>query len=341
MKKQVFWVKSLTICLIGMAIMAGGGFFLLAGTIEIPPAGGNVQAAASFEQKEASPEEDLTTLAAAEVDYPAKEETDEPFIIETTVSAPDNDKVKEETAVDQTAVLSLTSAVETVSVVETQQAESSAQVTYSWGNSGSYTFRIEVKVTNVGADTSRDVVVSVPLLENSSPYQTTTLKSVNYDIVSTSGRISTFNLGDLAPGETKTIAADFNISVRTVSINSSNETIEKARLAFKKYAGSGNCRDLARAFISEITGQGITAREVIGFARPQRGAMTPGSLAGCRHSWAEFYVDGLGWVPVDLTFQYFGTFPQTSHIVESYGDRSINVNFTGGSLSASWNNIIL
>jgi transglutaminase-like putative cysteine protease len=69
--------------------------------------------------------------------------------------------------------------------------------------------------------------------------------------------------------------------------------------------------------------------------------MTSGSLQGSRHSWAEFYVDGLGWVPVDLTFQYFGAFPHTSHVVESYGDQSIKVNYSGGSLGASWSNSIL
>jgi len=145
----------------------------------------------------------------------------------------------------------------------------------------------------------------------------------------------------MAPGETKTIVADFDIRVLPVSINSTNETVEKARQAYNQYAGSGNCRTLALGFIGKAREMGVEAREVVGFARPQRGAMTSGSLAGARHSWAEFYVDGLGWVPVDLTFQYFGEFPNTSHIVESYGDQSITVNYSGGSLSASWSNLIL
>ncbi len=222
-----------------------------------------------------------------------------------------------------------------------QQVAVSAPVTYNWGASGNYTFRIEVKVTNNGSEASQNVMVSVPLLENSSPYQTTSLISVNYDVVSTAGRVSTFNLGSIAPGETKTIIADFNINVRTVALNNSNETVEKARIAYDKHKGSGNCRVLAQAFINEARAMGINAREVVGFARPQRGVMTSGSLQGSRHSWAEFYVDGLGWVPVDLTFQYFGTFPQTSHIVECYGDQSIKVNFSGGSLGASWSNSVL
>lgn len=224
---------------------------------------------------------------------------------------------------------------------EVQSVSASAPVTYTWGSNGSYTFRMEVSVTNNGSGTSRNVTVAVPLLENRSPYQETSLKSVNYNIVSTSGRVSTFNLGDLAPGETKTIRADFDIRVRSMGISSTNETVDKARQAYEMYAGSGNCRTLARAFINKCREMGINAREVIGFARPQRGAMTSGSLAGTRHSWAEFEVPGLGWVPVDLTFQYFGELPHTSHVVESYSDQSIKVNYSGGSLSATWSNLIL
>jgi len=221
------------------------------------------------------------------------------------------------------------------------EEETVSPVTYAWGTPGNYTFRIEVQVTNQGSASSRNVRVSVPMLENKSPYQTTNLKSVNYNEVSSSGRVSTFNIGDLEPGESKTIVADFNIEVQPVSINSTNETVEKAYEAYKQYAGNGNCRELARGFINKSREMGLDAREVVGFARPQRGDMTSGSLQGSRHSWAEFYVDDLGWVPVDLTFQYFGELPHTSHIIEGYGDQSIQVNYNGGSLSASWSNSIL
>ncbi len=223
---------------------------------------------------------------------------------------------------------------------ERQEPVQPSPVSYSWGASRSYTFRIEVRLTNSGSNTSQNVRVSVPLLENSSPYQTTTLKSLNYSPVSSSGRVSTFNIGDIPPGQSRSIIADYNITVRTVSLNSSNETVEKARTAYEQYAGDGNCRTLARGFINKCRQMGVTAREVVGFARPHHGPMTSGSLQGTRHSWAEFYVDGLGWVPVDLTFRYFGSLPHTSHIVEAYGDQSIRVNFSGGRLSATWNNSV-
>jgi len=261
-------------------------------------------------------------------------------------------ETKDSAKVEEPIIKPITSqSAETVNETPSASADTAVQeeitvkatspASYRWGSSKNYTFRMEVRLTNNGSDTARNIRVAVPLLENSSPYQTTSLKSVNYSAVSSSGRVSTFNIGDLAPGQSKTITADFNITVRTVSVNSSNETVEKARKVYEKYAGSGNCRTLARGFISECKSMGIKAREVVGFARPQRGAMTAGSLQGCRHSWAEFYVDGLGWVPVDLTFKYFGELPHTSHIIESYGDKSLQVNFTGGKLSASWSNAIL
>lgn len=371
MKKKAAWVKSLMVCLAVTGLMAGAGFYLLtdsnetavlsSSNVETAAAVVKAEAVSNFESTAALVEEDLEKQAAenrtdnsqpvsvkaapVEGDTVKTEEAVKPVAVQTAavapkvesaapaVNSPQLEAVTEAPAAAPAVVEEAPKAVEQVAV--------SAPVTYSWGASGNYTFRIEVKVTNNGSEASQNVLVSVPLLENSSPYQTTTLKSVNYDVVSTAGRVSTFTLGELAPGETKIITADFNINVRTVALNNSNETVEKARLAYNKHKGSGNCRVLAQAFINEARAMGLTAREVVGFARPQRGAMTSGSLQGSRHSWAEFYVDGLGWVPVDLTFQYFGTFPQTSHIVECYSDQSIKVNFTGGSLGASWSNSVL
>ena len=294
--------------------------------------------AGSDEQEEPAPTV-VQNTASAPVDQRAKQEennepekesqpveaaTEEPAATPASVEEePKEEETKEEPKPE----------VQSVSVTE--------PVTYTWGSAGSYTFRMEVSVTNNGSSTSNNVTVAVPLLENSSPYQDTALRSVNYNIISTSGRVSTFSLGDIAPGETKTIRADFDIRVRTVAISSTNDTVEKARKAYENHAGSGNCRTLALAFINDLKGMGINAREVIGFARSQRGAMTSGSLAGARHSWAEFEVPGVGWFPVDLTFQYFGELPHTSHVVESYSDQSIKVNYSGGSLSATWSNIIL
>lgn len=374
--KKVVLVRSLSVCFLVAALMAGVGFCLIGGIDQEGLTGGKVEAVnyeQGFKQKtdlgketveedieegniEPEPESKLESLPESEAEAKFEPEAKPEAVTgesqgEMLTSSPVEEKTVSEVSVQE--IVETATPVETVSeqptaspginvepAVEVEKVITSAPASFSWGQAKDYTFRTEVKVTNNGSSSSKNVTVSVPLLENNSPYQTTTLLSVNYAVVSTSGRVSTFNLGDLAPGETKTIIADFKVSLRTLSLNSNNDTIEKARKAYELFAGEGNCRELARAFISRCQEMGINAREVIGYARPQRGAMTAGSLEGCRHSWAEFYDDSLGWIPVDLTFQYFGGFPQTSHVVESYGDQSIKVNFTGGNLSASWSNSV-
>ena len=369
MEKKVTWVKSLSVVMAVLMAMTAAGYFIL--TSEQDKAQSGTVAAASFAPVELPREEKKSeTVSESETEEASAEENDLASVTKTTedtVKADSGGKTpavnlknkpladeKEAPVVIQTSSAPVDYKAESKPVETTAEAPAAqpavmveepqltaAPVSYNWGSSANYVFRMEVKVSNNGSETARNVNVSVPLLENSSPYQKTSLKSVNFEIVSSSGRVSTFNLGDINPGETKTIIADFDVNVRSLSLNTSNETLDRARKIYEQYAGSGNCRDLALAFINKCREQGITAREVIGFARTQRGAMTSGSLQGYRHSWAEINVEGLGWVPVDLTFQYFGAFPHTSHIVESYSDQSIKVTYTGGSLSASWSNAVM
>ena len=60
----------------------------------------------------------------------------------------------------------------------------------------------------------------------------------------------------------------------------------------------GNCTDFHSLFIGMARASGIPARFVIGFPIPE--ALAEGEIAGY-HCWAEFYVDGLGWIPVDAS----------------------------------------
>jgi hypothetical protein len=361
-ENRVAWVKSLSVVMAVLMTMTVAGYFILTGEQDAAQSG-TVEAASfapvklpqeekkSEPKAESKPEEankeendfaEDEQPSAENIDHKAPVKNQEAPVVVQTSSAPVDHKAESkpvETVTEAPAAQPVV--VETPAVKVEEPQLTAAPVSYNWGSSANYVFRMEVKVSNSGSETAKNVNVSVPLLENSSPYQTTSLRSVNFEIVSSSGRVSTFSLGDIAPGETKTIVADFDVNVRSLSINSSNETLDRARIIYEQYKGSGNCRDLALAFISKCREQGITAREVIGFARTQRGAMTSGSLQGSRHSWAEINVEGLGWVPVDLTFQYFGTFPHPSHIVESYSDQSIKVTYTGGSLSASWSNSVM
>ena len=60
----------------------------------------------------------------------------------------------------------------------------------------------------------------------------------------------------------------------------------------------GNCTDFHSVFISMARSQRIPARFQIGFPLPadKSSAEIPGY-----HCWAEFYIDSLGWIPVDIS----------------------------------------
>ena len=59
----------------------------------------------------------------------------------------------------------------------------------------------------------------------------------------------------------------------------------------------GNCTDFHSLFISLARAEGIPARFEIGFPVP---AVAEGVIPGY-HCWAEFFVNGVGWVPVDIS----------------------------------------
>src|ERR1019366_4416482 len=62
-------------------------------------------------------------------------------------------------------------------------------------------------------------------------------------------------------------------------------------------AKHGNCTDFHSLFVSMARAEGIPARFEIGFPLPT-GA--EGTIPGY-HCWAEFFVNGSGWVPVDIS----------------------------------------
>jgi len=60
--------------------------------------------------------------------------------------------------------------------------------------------------------------------------------------------------------------------------------------------GKGNEMDMAPAFIGLCRADGIPARSILGVKIPD--GLRQGNVADY-HSWAEFYLDGVGWVPAD------------------------------------------
>lgn len=63
-------------------------------------------------------------------------------------------------------------------------------------------------------------------------------------------------------------------------------------------AKKGNCTDFHSLFIAMARSQGIPARFEIGFPLPAD--QHSGEIAGY-HCWSDFYVDGKGWIPVDIS----------------------------------------
>jgi len=59
----------------------------------------------------------------------------------------------------------------------------------------------------------------------------------------------------------------------------------------------GNCTDFHSLFMSMARSRGIPARFMIGFPMSSR----PAGQAKGYHCWAEFYVNGKGWVPLDAS----------------------------------------
>jgi transglutaminase-like putative cysteine protease len=60
----------------------------------------------------------------------------------------------------------------------------------------------------------------------------------------------------------------------------------------------GNCTDFHSLFIGMARASHIPARFVIGFPVPENA--NQGEIPGY-HCWAEFYIDGIGWLPVDAS----------------------------------------
>ena len=60
----------------------------------------------------------------------------------------------------------------------------------------------------------------------------------------------------------------------------------------------GNCTDFHALFIGMMRASGIPARFEIGFPLPRD--RKSGEISGY-HCWAQFWIDGLGWVPIDAS----------------------------------------
>jgi transglutaminase-like putative cysteine protease len=92
--------------------------------------------------------------------------------------------------------------------------------------------------------------------------------------------------------------AIYNHVVATVKYDKTGQGWGRGDIYYACDARRGNCTDFHAIFIGYARAMGIPARFAIGFPLPaDHGA---GKIAGY-HCWAEFYAQGIGWVPVDAS----------------------------------------
>lgn len=101
-----------------------------------------------------------------------------------------------------------------------------------------------------------------------------------------------------AKTELEKVRAIYNHVVSTVRYDKTGTGWGRGDIYFACDERRGNCTDFHAMFIGYARAQGIPARFAIGFPLPaDRGE---GQIAGY-HCWAEAYVKGIGWVPVDAS----------------------------------------
>lgn len=94
------------------------------------------------------------------------------------------------------------------------------------------------------------------------------------------------------------VRAIYNHIVATVKYDKSGQGWGRGDIYFACDERRGNCTDFHAIFIGYCRALGIPARFAIGFPLPaDRGA---GQISGY-HCWAEGYIKGIGWVPVDAS----------------------------------------
>jgi len=112
-------------------------------------------------------------------------------------------------------------------------------------------------------------------------------------------------IGETSAEETKGLTdplakarALYNYVVATMKYDKTGTGWGRGDAAYFCTAKKGNCTDFHGFFIGMARAAGIPARFEIGFPLPAKA--TEGTIGGY-HCWAEFYVKGYGWIPVDAS----------------------------------------
>jgi transglutaminase-like putative cysteine protease len=86
--------------------------------------------------------------------------------------------------------------------------------------------------------------------------------------------------------------------VATVKYDKTGKGWGRGDIYYACDARRGNCTDFHAIFIGYARAMGIPARFSIGFPLPEERGQ--GSISGY-HCWAEFYANGIGWIPIDAS----------------------------------------
>lgn len=92
--------------------------------------------------------------------------------------------------------------------------------------------------------------------------------------------------------------AIYDYTLATMKYDKSGQGWGRGDLLYACDVKRGNCTDFHAVFIGFCRAVGIPARFAIGFQLPEKRG--EGQLSGY-HCWAEFYLRGYGWVPVDAS----------------------------------------
>jgi len=112
-------------------------------------------------------------------------------------------------------------------------------------------------------------------------------------------------IGALAEQETRGLTrpldkarAVYDYVVSTMRYDKTGEGWGRGDAIYACTARQGNCTDFHALFIGMMRSSGIPARFEIGFPLPA--GQTAGEIPGY-HCWAEFYLEDIGWIPVDAS----------------------------------------
>lgn len=136
---------------------------------------------------------------------------------------------------------------------------------------------------------------AIPLPKNSELYKRFTEPDL---LVPIDGRIRELAL-HLTAGKSTQLAkarAIYNYVTDTLRYDKSGTGWGRGDALYACDVKHGNCTDFHSLFIGMVRAVGIPAKFEIGFPLPEDAKN--GEIPGY-HCWAEFYIDGIGWIPVD------------------------------------------